>query len=297
MKQKGKNRSQFRKNSNKFRTSEKKKRKKPRANISFECVHEAISVERQRVAISTSPDFIARIKSRMNSRGNAMYKSANINAYPFRILLVITVPYVSFPTWQRQFATPNRTGYLMLVALCLLDPWRTIELRPLNRPRGAFHDVHTLVSRRLFAGYVDIYVYTMYIYMCVCIPSTVKIQYFTGADNLDGYAGSVFSSAVECRLVLRVYHYPITMVYEDVWLYFPGWNWRHNLPCQRKLLYRGGEEELPIYYRGREEERHGLLEAVTICQNELSLDWRVLAITHVKFEARGVFLETNSKIS
>lgn len=58
--------------------------------------------------------------------------------------------------------------------------------------------------------------------MYVCIPSTVKIQYFTGADNLDGYAGSVFSSAVECRLVLRVYHYPITMVYEDVWLYFPG---------------------------------------------------------------------------
>lgn len=170
MKQKGKNRSQFRKNSNKFRTSEKKKRKKPRANISFECVHEAISVERQRVdAISTSPDFIARIKSRMNSRGNAMYKSANINAYPFRILLVITVPYVSFPTWQRQFATPNRTGYLMLVALCLLDPWRTIELRPLNRPRGAFHGVHTLVSRRLFAGYVDIYVYTMYIYICVCV--------------------------------------------------------------------------------------------------------------------------------
>lgn len=116
-----------------------------------------------------------------------------INAYPFRILLVIrSVPYVSFPTWQRQFATPNRTGYLMLVALCLPDPWRTIELRPLNRPRdrAPFRAVHTLVSRRLFDGILYMYIYYIYIY----IPSTVKIQYFTRADNLDGYAGSVFSS-------------------------------------------------------------------------------------------------------
>ena len=86
----------------------------------------------------------------------------------------------------------------MLVALCLLDPWRTIELRPLNRPRdrGAFRGVHTLVSRRLFAGYIYMCVCVYYIiYIYIYISSTVKIQYFTGADNLDGYAGSVFSSA------------------------------------------------------------------------------------------------------
>lgn len=171
-------------------------------------------------------------------------------------------------------------------------------IAPIKSAEGCFpRRAHACFSPLIRGICRYICIYNVYIYMCVCIPSTVKIQYFTGADNLDGYAGSVFSSAVECRLVLRVYHYPITMVYEDVWLYFPGWNWRHNLPCQRKLLYRGGEEELPIYYRGGEEEKDGLLEAVTICQNELSLDWRVLAITHVKFEARGVFLETNSKIS
>lgn len=74
----------------------------------------------------------------------------------------------------------------------------------------------------------------------------------------------------ECRLVLRVYHYPITMGYEDVWLYFPGWNWRYNLPCQRKLLYPRCRARCRFTIGGEGGGGEGMdcwKLRVTICQN------------------------------
>lgn len=54
---------------------------------------------------------------------NRGFKRANRGSLSERGTFVIpsmreaVQPYVAFPTWQRQFATPNRAGYLMLVGL------------------------------------------------------------------------------------------------------------------------------------------------------------------------------------
>lgn len=159
----------------------------------------------------------------------------------------------------------------MLVALCLPDPWRTIELRPLNRPRdrAPFRAVHTLVSRRLFDGILYMYIYYIYIYHPPWKFNILQEQIiWTVTPAL------YFLPLRECRLVLRVYHYPITMGYEDVWLYFPGWNWRYNLPCQRKLLYPRCRARcrFTIGGGGGGGGRHGLLEAA--CNDLPKLDQR-----------------------
>lgn len=139
--------------------------------------------------------------------------------------------------------------------------------------------------------------YSRDIYICVCvyyiiyiyiyISSTVKIQYFTGADNLDGYAGSVFSSAEwnaasfsACTIT------PLPWSMKTYGSIFQAETEGTICPVKESYYTEAARKSCRFTIEGRKEEgeRHGSLEA----RNDLP-KWIVVLI-HVEFEVKMNFL-------